>query len=380
MAGESWPSKKVERMAQEMSWKDFSAMEDREKVPFLNNPNGNPFHVLFAQQFNRENLDLLCQVAEKARLINKDRKKGREFLKSLLFGTYALNFFAQPSTRTFLSFQTAQEVLGMGIRDIRDPSTSSEAKGETLEDSIRTFSSYVDLVVMRHPHEGSAELGAWVLNKSDRRIPIINGGSGKDQHPTQALLDIYTLYKSFDGQIDGRTIVMVGDLARGRTVRSLSYLMKNYQGVELFFVSPPHLRMRDDIKDFLDRHDIFCQEEDDLEEVIPLADAIYMTRVQDEWDEKHIKGKGVPVRLKFRQPIGPKYRFKKEYLEWMKKDAVLMHPLPKRDEIEEEVGYSSDSRVVFWRQERNGMWIRVALIAVIFGKEKEILDYQMSSP
>ena len=370
MTVESWSNEEIERRAREISWEEFSVMEDKEKVPFLNNPNSNPFHVLFAQQFNRENLELLCQVAEKARLINKDRDRGRKFLKSLLFGTYALNFFSQPSTRTFLSFQTAQEILGMGLRDIRDPSTSSEAKGESLEDSVRTFSSYVDLMVMRHPGERSAELGAWVLNKSDRRIPIINGGSGKDQHPTQALTDVYTLYKSFDGEIDGKTIAMVGDLARGRTVRSLSYLMRNYQGMRLIFVSPSHLKMEDNIKLFLGRHQVSYTEPDNLEEAVPSADAIYMTRVQDEYDRK-----AAAAELNIHRPVDPSYRFKKEYLNLMKKDAVLMHPLPKRDEIDEEVGYSSDPRVIFWRQERNGMWIRVALMAVIFGKENEILGY-----
>ena len=117
-----------------ISWQKFSAMAEKEKVVFLNDfKTNNPFHVLLSQQFNRKSLDLLCQVAEKARLIHKDRIKGRKFLKSLLFGTYALNFFSQPSSRTFLSFETAQEILGMGIRDIRDVNTSSEAKGEPEE-------------------------------------------------------------------------------------------------------------------------------------------------------------------------------------------------------------------------------------------------------
>ncbi|MFH0805827.1 MAG: aspartate carbamoyltransferase [Patescibacteria group bacterium] len=378
MENKKWSedSQEIRKRALIMNWQEFSVMGEKDKTVFLNNiETDNPFHVLFSQQFDRRSLDLLCQVAEKARMIHKDRVEGRKFLKSLLFGTYALNFFHQPSTRTFLSFQTAQEVLGMGIRDIRDPSTSSEAKGETLEDSIRTFSSYFDLIIMRHENEQAAELGAWVLNKSDRRIPIINAGSGKDQHPTQALTDVYTLYKSFDGKIDGRTIVMVGDLARGRTVRSLSYLMKNYRGMRLIFVSPLHLRVSDDIRSFFDRHQISYREADNLREVIPVADAIYMTRVQDEWDQKD-QGEPIPGQVKIPQPVDPKYKFKKEYLDLMKENAVLMHPLPKRDEIDEEVGYSSDKRVVFWRQERNGMWMRVALIATIFQKENEILNWQ----
>jgi len=281
-----------------------------------------------------------------------------------------LNFFSQPSSRTFLSFETAQEVLGMGIRDIRDPSTSSEAKGESMEDSIRTFSSYVDLVIMRHPEGKAVERGVWVLNKSDRRIPIINGGSGPDQHPTQALLDIYTIYKSFDGKVDNKTIVAVGDMLRGRTVRSLAYFMKHYKNMKLIFVTPAHLKMKKDIKDFLKRHNIPYQEESNLKKVIPLADVIYMTRIQDEWDKGKKKQKG-------HKPVGDKFRFKAEYLNLMKKKSILMHPLPKRDEIDIELDYCGDPRIIYWRQERNGMWARVALIAAIFQKEKDILKYRI---
>lgn len=357
--------KNIKETARVISWKDFSTLAENEKINFFNNSKtGYPFHVLFSQQFSRKFLDLLCQVAEKARLIHKSRTKGRQFLKSLLFGTYAINDFSQPSTRTFLSFSIAQNILGMNILDIRDPNTSSEAKGESLEDAIRTFSSYVDLMIMRHPEKKAAERGAWVLNKSDRRIPIISGGSGKDQHPTQALTDIYTLYKSFDGKIDGLTIVMVGDLARGRTVRSLSYLMKNYQNMKLIFVAPPQLRMKNDIKAFLTRHNILFEETDNFKEVIHQADAIYMTRIQDEHDEGNLT-----TNLNF--------RFEMKDLDLMKKNAVLMHPLPKREEIDTAIDYCGDPRVIYWRQERNGMWIRVALIATIFQKEQEILDYKI---
>lgn len=356
---------KVVQIAHEISWKDFSALTESEKTVFLNDSKtGIPFHVLFSQQFNRDILFRLCHVAETARQINKDRIKGRKFLKSLLFGTHALNDFLQPSTRTFLSFITAQQKLGMDVVDIRDINTSSEAKGESITDAIRTFSSYVDLMVMRHPEENAAEQGAWVLNKSDRRIPIINGGSGKDQHPTQALTDIYTLYKSFNSKIDGLTIAMVGDLARGRTVRSLSYLMKNYKDMKLIFVSPPQLQMKDDIKEFLSRNNIFFSETDNLKESIPKADAIYMTRIQDEHDKN-----------KNDSTTNLNFRFEMKDLDLMKKDAVLMHPLPKRDEIDPAIDYCDDSRIVYWRQERNGMWIRMALIATIFRKEQKILDY-----
>lgn len=373
MAENNWfnNGQEIKERAHQLSWLEFAEMETQKKIIFLNNLKTNhPFHVIFSQQFDRNILFLLCQVAEKARLINKDRKKGRKFLRSLLFGASALNFFAQPSTRTRLSFERAEKILGMDVTTIDNPNTSSEAKGESIEDTIRTFSSYFDLMTIRHPNKDMAELGAWVLNKSDRRIPIINGGSGADQHPTQALTDIYTLFKSFNGEIDGRTIIMVGDLARGRTVRSFSYLMKNFSDMKLIFVSPPHLKMEKDINSFLARHNISYWEADNLQDVVHLADVIYMTRIQDEWDEKTFI-----AQEKAHKPVDSKYRFKKEYLDLMQKHAVLMHPLPKRDEIEKEVGYIKDPRVVFWRQERNGMWIRVALIATIFQEQQKILDY-----
>lgn len=356
--------KGVEQIARKIRLEDFFAIAESEKIPFLNNSEGSLFHLVASQQLDRDILDLFYRVADKARSINKT-EQGLLFLRSLLFGKKALLLFPQPSTRTFLSFWDATTILGMDVVDVRDPKTSSEVKGESLSDSIRTNSSYFDIIIMRHPKERAVEEAIWALNKSFRRIPIINAGSGPDQHPTQAILDMYTLYKSFDGQIDGRTIAMVGDLKRGRTVRSLSYLMRNYQDMKLIFVSPPELKMEDDIKDFLNRHNVFYYERDDLEEVVGLADAIYMTRAQDEYGEKG------------RESVDERFKFKKEYLDLMKEDAILMHPLPKREEIDPEIDNIDDNRIIYWRQPRNGMWIRVALIATIFQKEQEILDYKI---
>jgi len=358
----------IKRQAQQISWDDFFGMGKSDKTIFLNNSRTrNPFHVLFSQQFNRRILDLICQVAEKAREIRKDRRDGRRFLRDLLFDVHALNFFAQPSSRTFLSFGTAQKYLGMDREDIRDPSISSEAKGESWFDSVRTFSAYADLLVLRHFDKDAVEKAAWVLNKSDRRIPVINGGSGPDQHPTQALLDIYTLYRAFGGKIDGKTIAMVGDLARGRTVRSLAYLMKNYEDMQLVFVAPERLKMKVDIKSFLLRHNIPFYETDDLREVIGEVDATYMTRIQDEHDKGGKKDEPAPV--------DPRFQFKFEYLDLMREHAVILHPLPKRDEIDLRVDDCGDPRVAYWDQERNGVYTRLALIATIFEKEQEILNF-----
>ena len=168
----------------------------------------------------------------------------------------AMLYFTQPSTRTFLSFNNACHILGMRTSEIRDPSTSSEVKGESFEDSIRTFSSYVDVIVMRTKESGRAAQAARLMNGIPRPVPVINAGSGSDQHPTQALLDIYTLQRSFEdmGGIDGKVIGMMGDLKRGRTVRSLCYLMKNYKSVRLVFIAPEQFAMEPDVKAYLDQH------------------------------------------------------------------------------------------------------------------------------
>ena len=353
-----------------LTLEQFRALEVSEKIPYLSKDGDGDeiFHVLFAQQFNRRGLDALCALADHIRKINKT-KEGSEFLRNTLADMHALNLFVQPSTRTFMSFYAAEQKLGMMTLDIRDVTTSSQAKGESFRNSIRTFSSYVDLIVMRHPDKGACEVAAWEMNMAERRVPVLNGGSGRDQHPTQAVLDIYTIQKSVNKR-DGKTIVMVGDLARGRTVRSLSYLLKNYEGVRIVYVAPEHLRIGDDIKDFLRRQSMQFEETESLEEVIPEADAIYMTRVQGEWDKQEGGSTGE------KSSSDPHFVFKKEYLARMKKTACLMHPLPKINEIDGELDYIDDPRVVYWRQERNGMWARAALIATVFGVHTEISEFQ----
>jgi aspartate carbamoyltransferase catalytic subunit len=271
-------------------------------------------------------------------------------------------YFTQPSTRTFLSMNNACHVLGVRTSEIRDPEVSSEVKGETFEDSIRTFSSYVDLIVMRTPEAGFAARAAALMDAIPRPVPIINAGSGKDQHPTQALLDVYTLERSFEksGGIDGKTIGMMGDLKRGRTVRSLSRLMQHYQDVRLVFIAPHAFEMEPDIKAFLDQHGIAYTETARLHEALPGLDAIYVTRMQSEHDVND-ESSGVnlaPFTIGARE------------LGMLKADAIVMHPLPRGPEIHLEV--DADPRAMYWRQERNGMWMRVALIAKLFGVDDKI--------
>ena len=338
-----------------LTWKELQSLTLKEKSELFN-VNGRPFHCLLAQQFDRPMLDSLGELATCIRRIAKS-KAGMQFLGGLLDHKRAMLYFSQPSSRTFLSFYAACQILGLKPAEVRDTRTSSEMKGESPEDTVRTFSSYFDIIIMRTPQQGFAEKMAWLLSNTERPIPIINAGSGKDQHPTQALLDIYTLQRSFErvGGIDGKTVVFVGDLARGRTVRSLAYLLTNYENVRQVFVAPPQLQIGRDILEQLDAAGVTYELSDDFEGAIRKADAIYMTRIQDEWDTEPGESSRIDVE---------RFAFKKHHLDVIKPHAVIMHPLPRRQEIEPAV--DSDPRAVYWRQVRNGMWIRVALIADIF--------------
>jgi len=350
-------------MVRPIDWKTFRELRGSEKKEYFMR-DGDIFHVIMAQQFDRPSLDYICGLTTKIRGIAKGNQ-GMLFLQSLLQTKRAMLYFVQPSTRTFLSFMSACQILGIKCSEVRDPTTSSEMKGETQEDTVRTFSSYVDLVIMRHIQERFAEKMAWLLNQTGRPVSVVNAGSGRDQHPTQALLDIYTLHRSFEnyGGIDGKAIAMVGDLLRGRTVRSLSYLLKNYDGVKIYFVAPRKLQMGQDLKDYLIENDVNFEEHENFEEIIPLADAIYMTRIQDEYDQE-----GESEKIDY-----SKFHVTRDHLKLLKTNAIIMHPLPRRSEISPEV--DQDRRAMYWRQVRNGMWVRVALIAKIFLADKEIMSY-----
>ena len=350
----------------DISWPDYSALPVESKVPLLARPDGMPFHTLFAQQFGRPQLDRLCDLATKIRFIAKSRE-GMDFLQGLLSHKRAMIYFTQPSSRTFLSFLSACQILGIRTGEVRDAAVSSEFKGESREDSIRTFSSYFDLIVMRTQEKGLAEHMAWALSHSDRPIPIVNAGSGKDQHPTQALLDIYTLNRSFEksGGLRDRTVMYVGDLARGRTVRSLSNLLTNYENIRHVFVAPEPLQIGADILEMLRARGAEYIVTDDMRRYLPEVDAVYMTRIQDEWDTT--KGESARIDTS-RFKIGP------AEMALMGPHAVLMHPLPRRDEISVEC--DSDPRAKYWRQMRNGMWVRTALIAATFDCDDMVLAWR----
>lgn len=353
------------------------ALPTARRVAMLNR-NDRPFHVILAQQFETETIDTLCKLAEMIRNIAESRQ-GVQFLRSLLSHKRAMLYFIQPSTRTFLSFASACQILGMPYDEVRNPSVSSEVKGETEDDTVRVLSQYFHMIIMRHPVEGFAERMAHDLDALHMSIPIVNGGSGKDQHPTQALLDIYTIRRCFRGgtsegllpdfshnNLSGRTIAFVGDLKRGRTVRSLAYLLCRYEGVRLLFIAPPQLQLGDDIVNYLNRSGIQFEFGDDLSAVIEECDAVYMTRLQDEYD---VAGESKSIDYdRFRLSADMSSRFKS--------DLAILHPLPRRNELDRRL--DTDPRAKYWEQVQNGLWIRAAIIAYVFNADAAIFDYYQS--
>ena len=344
-------------------WNSFNNLTVPQKVELFNHGD-KPYHSLMAQQFDRAYLDEIYHLTNVIRAISKS-KKGSLFLQSLLPHRKAMLYFMQPSTRTYLSFRTACQILGIQTSDVRDSSISSEVKGESSEDTLRTFSSYFDFIIMRHPEEGMAERAAWVLENSDRTVPVLNAGSGKDQHPTQGLLDIYTLRRSFEnhGGLKDKTIILAGDLLRGRTVRSLAQLLTHFEGIKLILSSPEKFRMKDDIIEILNKANTDFIVTDKFKEHLPEADAIYMTRVQDEHDSDKFKS----------ERSLPDFSLTVADLGVLKEHVAILHPLPRRDELDP--GIDNDPRAKYWRQERNGMWSRAALMLLIAQKDKEVIDY-----
>ena len=300
---------------------------------------------LNSNQFTLENLLNLCKLTDNIRNIALT-KEGLQYLKTILSHKRAILYFKQASTRTFLSFQNACHVLGMSCSEIRDTSTSSEIKGETELDAIKTFSQYADLIIMRHP---SSDFIYEISNNLPNDIRIINAGSGSNEHPTQALLDFYTIWKY--GLLEGKKIAFVGDLLRGRTVRSLSLLLNKVSGTKLFFVAPEKYQIKNDI---LEQLDIDYEVTDNIEKVLPEMDVVYMTRLQDEYGQ--INGEDFIDTSR--------YSINKNNINTLKDDAIILHPLPRRNEISVEI--DKDHRAKYWEQVENGMWVRVGLICDMF--------------
>lgn len=305
-------------------------------------------HVIESQQFDRTLLETVFRVADQ---MKADLAGERKFAKAL-DGKIMASLFYESSTRTRFSFESSMLRLGGSVITTENAREfSSAAKGETLADSTKIMNGYADVIVMRHNEAGSAARAAEVSE-----VPIINAGDGAGQHPTQALLDMYTIIDTFP-KFESLKVAMVGDLRYGRTVRSLCYLLTKYQNVEIIFVSPSVCMMEGDIKGYLDKYNVSWREETDLAEVAKEADCIYMTRVQKERFHS----------IDDYEAAASKYILSKEIVETMKKDAIIMHPLPRVDEIPAEV--DDDPRARYFEQALNGLYIRMALLYLLLNND-----------
>jgi aspartate carbamoyltransferase catalytic subunit len=255
--------------------------------------------------------------------------------------------FFEPSTRTRLSFESAMYRLGGACVGFADPRAASVEKGENLADTVRVIENYADALVIRHPLEGAARLAAEFAS-----VPVINAGSGAEEHPTQALLDLYTM-KREKGTIDGLTIGLVGDLRYGRTVHSLAYALAQYN-VKLHLISPDQLRMRRDVLVEVEKK-IDIEESTDLTKLLPDLDVIYMTRIQKE---------RFPDPAEYEKMKGS-YRLSVAELASAKADAIVMHPLPRVDEISPDVDGTAHSK--YFKQVWYGLLTRMTLISLVLG-------------
>jgi aspartate carbamoyltransferase catalytic subunit len=297
--------------------------------------------VLRADQFSVDEIDLILRTARRYEA-SLDAGEVLEELRGKVLAT----LFFEPSTRTRLSFETAMLRLGGRVVSVAEAKSSSAAKGETLHDTIRTVEGYADVIVLRHPQIGAAEEAARATD-----VPILNAGDGAGQHPTQSLLDLYTIVKE-QPRVDGLTIALAGDLKNGRTVHSLADLLANYD-VEFAFVSPDALRMPGAIVERLRARGISVRETASLADAIPTCDVLYMTRIQQE----RFDDPGEYDRLK------DAYVLTRDVLAAAKESITIMHPLPRVNEIATDV--DDHPGAVYFRQAANGVPIRMALLALV---------------
>jgi aspartate carbamoyltransferase len=301
--------------------------------------------ILHGNQFSRKEIEAVMKVASE---FEKELKK--KGLIPLMKGKVLATLFFEPSTRTRLSFETAMQRLGGGVIGLGSLEGSSVAKGETLADTCRTVAQYADLIVLRHPKTGSAKEAADAVD-----IPVLNGGDGTGQHPTQALLDVYTIYKEMK-TLKNLSIAMVGDLKNGRTVHALVEVLSLFN-CKFYFVSPSVLRMPGEITSHLRQQGITVEETEDLRKAALKSDVIYMTRIQKERfgdlaDYERVKGS---------------YIIDAAFLKNLGKKITILHPLPRVNEINPDV--DNYPGAAYFRQMRNGVFIRMALLAMVMGKK-----------
>ncbi len=297
-------------------------------------------HVIESQQFT---VPVLMELFDRSRGMERVVARGGTLdYQNRIMAT----LFYAPSTRTRFSFEAAMLRLGGRVLSTEQASAfSSEIKEEQVEDSIRILSGYSDVIVIRHPAGDGASRAAQVST-----VPVINAGDGNGgQHPTQALLDLYTVYR--ERPINGLSVAIIGELDKGRTARSLAYLLAKFERVKIFFVSPPTLQMKPDILDYLEQHGVRYELESDLARVIGEVDVVYQTRIH-------------PERL-VEMDRGSLQRFALDstMVQRMKADALILHPLPRTAELDKSV--DDDPRALYFRQARNGLYVRMALLTML---------------
>ncbi|WKZ37229.1 MAG: aspartate carbamoyltransferase [Anaerolineales bacterium] len=317
-------------------------------LPFGENKNAAWYgkDIISVKQFSRDDLEYVFGVAHEMRGMVE-----RVGTFDLLKGKILANLFYEPSTRTSSSFTAAMERLGGSVIPINEVKYSSVTKGESLSDTVRTLECYADVIVLRHPETGSAAIAAKAARK-----PVINAGDGTGEHPTQALLDTFTIFEELGaGQVDGMTVTMLGDLKYGRTVHSLARLLSLFK-VKLNYVSPDILKMPKEVMDEVGAKGIPQAEFSTLEKVLPETDVLYVTRVQKERFEDPADYEKVKNAFVIDPAI----------MKAAKKDMIVMHPLPRVTEIS--MDFDDDPRAAYFRQMEYGLYVRMALLAMVLGK------------
>lgn len=300
--------------------------------------------IISVKQFDRETLSYIFNVADEMRSMAERFGKA-----NLLEGKILANLFYEPSTRTSSSFQAAMLRLGGRVIPINEVTYSSVTKGESLPDTVRTLECYCDVIVLRHPEVGAAATAARYAHK-----PVINAGDGVGEHPTQALLDLYTVRRELN-VLDGLHVAMVGDLKYGRTVHSLTRLLSMYD-TTFSFVSPEQLRLPEELLNEVKEHGLPFRETEDVHDIIADVDVLYVTRVQRERFADQAEYEAV----KDFYVIDP------ELMSKAKDEMIVMHPLPRVHEISYQI--DDDPRAAYFRQMENGLYIRMALLAAVLGK------------
>jgi len=318
-------------------------------------------HILSVKQFERTDVDRVFDVADS--MVPYAR---RERITRVLEGAILGNMFFEPSTRTRVSFGCAFNLLGGQVRETADINTSSMSKGESLYDTARVLSGYSDIIVMRHPQMDSVSEFA-----KASRVPVVNGGDGPNEHPSQALLDLYTIKKellSNDRQIDGMNIAMIGDLKHGRTVHSLSQLLLLYNSITFTLISPQELKMPTEIVSELTAGGHNVIETEDMEAGLNDNDTVYLTRIQEERFTTKLEADIYRGRFRLNQSI---------YTRYCQPHTVIMHPLP-RDSREEANELDSDLNqhpsLAIFRQTDNGLVVRMALFALVLDVANKVDD------